>query len=291
MATPDERNVRARENVEQEAVWDSSGEHRDRDVFLDYDTELSLHNEWLRSAMGVGPDDRVFDIGCGTGQSTRDAARAAVSGHAVGVDVSAPMLERARQLSDEEGINNVSYVRADAQIHPFPAQQFDVGISRFGTMFFTDPVAAFTNIGRALRPTARLVLMVWQDRDRNEWASAIRHALTADRDIPAPPAMNPDPFSLGDPATLKDILGAAGFTEMDFTDVNEPVYYGRDSAAALDFVSGFLMTKEMLTGLDAATKKRSVERLRATLVEHERDDGVWFDSRAWIVTVRRGASS
>jgi SAM-dependent methyltransferase len=291
MATTDERNVRARGIVEQAAVSDNSGEHSVRDPLHDYDAELSLHNEWLRSAMRVGPDDRVLDIGCGTGQSTRDAARAAQSGHAVGVDVSAPVLERARQLSDEAGIYNVSYVRADAQIHPFPPQHFDVGISRFGTMFFTDPVAAFTNIGRALRPTARLVLMVWQDRDRNEWASAIREALAAGRAMPAPPERNPDPFSLGDPATLRDILWSAGFTEVEFTDVNEPVYYGQDSAAALDFVSGFLMTKEMLTGLDDATKERYVERLRATLVEHERDDGVWFDSRAWIVAARRGTIS
>jgi len=254
----------------------------------DYDAELSLHNERLRAATGVGPADRVLDIGCGTGQSTRDAARAAVSGHVLGVDLSAPMLERARRQSDEEKIHNVSYVQADAQIHPFTSQRFDVGISRFGTMFFTDPVAAFTNIGRALRPEARLVMMVWQNQDRNEWASAIRHSLASDRRLPAPPARNPDPFSLADPATVRGILGPAGFAEISLTDVNEPVYYGRDSAAALDFVSGFLMTKEMLTTLDAATKKRAVERLRATLVEHETDRGVWFDSRAWIVTARRG---
>jgi len=270
---------------------DSTGEQRVRDSLLDYDAELRLHNEHFREATDVGPADRVLDVGCGTGESTRDAARAAVSGHALGVDVSARMLERARQLSDEEGIHNVSFVQADAQIHPFSSQYFDVGISRFGTMFFTDPVTAFTNIGEALRPSARLVLMVWQDQDRNEWASAIRRAHAADTELPVLSAGSAEPFSLGDPGTVKGILGSAGFVEIGFSDVNEPVYYGRDGAAAYDFVSGFMMTQELLTGLDASTKERAVERLRATLAEHETDRGVWFDSRAWIITARRQAGN
>jgi len=254
---------------------------------VDYDAELRRHNERLRVATNIGPDDRVLDIGCGSGQTTRDAARAASSGHALGVDISAQMLERARQLSDEEGLHNVSYEQADAQVHRFSAEHFDLGISRFGTMFFTDPVAAFTNIRGALRPAGRLVMMVWQDRDRNEWASAIRRALAPEGTSSALPASGQDPFSLGDPATVRDILGSAGYVDIGFLEVNEPVYYGRDSAAAFDFVSGFLMTKELLAALGAAAKKGAVERLRASIAEHETGSGVWFDSRAWIVTARR----
>ncbi|MDT5192413.1 MAG: hypothetical protein QOI28_4664, partial [Mycobacterium sp.] len=145
---------------------------------FDYDAELRLHNELFRDATRVGSGDRVLDIGCGTGQSTREAARAAVAGSALGVDTSAPMLERARQLSDDEGLANITFQQADAQVHPFPPTRFDLCISRFGTMFFADPVAAFTNIGSALRPAARLVLLVWQQRDRNEWATTIRQTLT-----------------------------------------------------------------------------------------------------------------
>ena len=254
---------------------------------LDYDAELRLLNKQLRVATGLRATDRVLDIGCGTGQTTREAARVAESGNALGVDISAGMLDRARQLSDEEGLRNVSYEQADAQVHRFPSEHFDLCISRFGTMFFTDPVAAFTNIGDALRPAARLVLMVWQDQDRNEWAEAIRRTLAADRALPVLSAESWEPFSLGDPGTVKGILGSAGFVEISFSDVNEPVYYGRDSSAAYEFVSGFQMTKELLTELDASKRERAVERLRATLVEHETDRGVWFDSRAWIVTARR----
>jgi len=257
---------------------------------VDYDAELRLHNEHLREATDVGPADRVLDIGCGSGQTTRDAARVATSGHALGVDISPRMLERARRLSDEEGLHNISFEQADAQVHRFPSEHFDLGISRFGTMFFTDPVAAFTNIGRALRPAARLVMMVWQDLDRNESISAILRALATEGTSSALPASGTDPFSFGDPATVRDVLGSAGFVDIGFSEVNEPVYYGPDSAAAFDFVSGFMMTKELLAALDDSTREGAVERLRATLAERETESGVWFDSRAWIVTARRGGA-
>ncbi|MET8168124.1 class I SAM-dependent methyltransferase [Streptomyces sp. NPDC005329] len=252
------------------------------DLF-DYDAELRRHNELFRAAARVGSGDQVLDIGCGTGQSTREAARAAVTGSALGVDLSAPMLERARRLSDDQGLANITYLRADAQVHRFPPTSFDLCISRFGTMFFADPVAAFTNIGRALRPGARLVLLVWQERDRNEWSTAIRQSLTA---APATPR-GPDPFSLADPTVTEGILTAAGFAEVGFTDVHEPVRYGPDSATAFDAVLRLREFKDLLADLDAAAAEQARTRLRTTLDAHHTDGGVYFDSRAWIVTARR----
>jgi SAM-dependent methyltransferase len=266
----------------------TAGDHgtRHSDLF-DYDAELRRHNELFRAAARVGSRDRVLDIGCGTGQTTREAARAAVTGSAVGVDLSAHMLDRARQLSDDQGLSNVSYQQADAQVHRFPPTHFDLCISRFGSMFFADPVAAFTNIRRALRPAARLVLLVWQDRDRNEWAFAIRQTLTAATATPTPPTRGPDPFSLADPTITEGILAAAGFTEVNFTDVHEPVYYGPDSATAFDAVFRLWEFKDLLANLDAATAEQARMRLRATLTAHNTDGGVYFDSRAWIITARR----
>ncbi|MFC5033713.1 class I SAM-dependent methyltransferase [Streptomyces sp. So13.3] len=266
----------------------AAGEHATGATELfDYDAELRLYNERFRAAARVGSHDRVLDIGCGTGQTTREAARAAVAGSALGVDVSAPMLERARQLSDEQALPNVSYQLADAQVHPFPLTHFDLCISRFGTMFFADPVAAFTNIGRALRPAARLVLLVWQDRDRNEWASAIRQSLTAATAAPIPPAPGRDAFSLADPGSTEDILTAAGFTDVTFTDVHEPVYYGPDTVTAFDNVLRLLKFQDLLADLDAATAEQARTRLRATLAAHDTGNGVYFDSRAWIITAHR----
>ena len=150
-------------------------------------------------------------------------------------------------------------------------------------MFFADPVAAFTNIGRALCPSARLVLLVWQERDRNEWATAIRQTLPAASAAPG----GPDPFSLADPTVTEGILAAAGFADVSFTDVHEPVYYGPDSATALDAVLRLLKLDDLLAQLDAATADQARTRLRTTLDAHDTDGGVYFDSRAWIVTARR----
>ena len=132
-----------------------------------YDAELRAHNERLRAAMVVGPADHVLDIGCGTGQTTREAAQIARSGSALGVDISGEMLERARHRSAEAGIANVTFEQGDAQIHPFPLAHFDLVISRFGALFFADPVAAFTQIAGAARPGARLVIVVWQKEELN----------------------------------------------------------------------------------------------------------------------------
>jgi SAM-dependent methyltransferase len=251
-----------------------------------YDAELRRHNEVLRRACNVQLRDHVLDIGCGTGQTTREAARTAQAGSALGVDVSAPAIERARELALEAGLGNVTFEHASAQDHRFPQGSFDLAISRFGTMFFDDPAAAFANIGRALRPAGRLVMMVWQAHDRNEWEVAIRQSLAGPGGSAAAVSAGPDPFSLADPPTVRAILEAAGFAGVVFTDVREPVWYGPDVAAALDWVLGFAFTREMLNRMDPAAAARALGRLRETLAAHLSDDGVWFDSRAWIVTAR-----
>jgi SAM-dependent methyltransferase len=321
----------------------AAGEHRVMHAAL-LDDEIRPHNERFRAAARVGPGDRVLDIGCGTGQSTREAARAAASGSVLGVDLSAPAIKLARELTAGEGLSNVSYLRADAQVHPFPAGHFDVCISRFGTMFFADPVAAFANIGTALRPGGRLVMLVWQARERNEWSTAIRRAI-AGPDVSVPdqaahspgprvhgpgprvhgpgprvhgpgprvhgpgprvhgpdqvphevgpgahgadqPAGRPDPFALGDPESARGVLAASGFTGAGFAAVDEPVYYGPDPDVAYDLVLGLRDPKELLAGLDAAAAGQARQRLRAVLAEHDTGSGVYFGSRAWIITARR----
>jgi SAM-dependent methyltransferase len=275
-------------NAAQAAEWDGpAGAHRTRHAAV-FDGETRPHNERFRAAAGVAPGDRVLDVGCGTGQTTRDAARAAASGSALGVDLSAQMLDHARRLSREEGLANVSFLQADAQVHRFPAASFEAGISRFGTMFFADPVAAFGNIGHALSPGGRLVLMVWQARERNEWSTGIREALAGDNPVPPPPTDGPHPFSLADPAAAASILTAAGFAEISFTDVREPVYYGPDAAVAFDVVRGLRSTRDLLAGLDSGEAERALDRLRATLAAHQGPDGVLFDARTWIITARHG---
>jgi SAM-dependent methyltransferase len=250
-----------------------------------YDAELRAHHEHLRAAYGIRPGDTVLDVGCGTGLTTREAARAAAPGRVVGVDVSERMLERARELTAAERLDNVRYELGDAQVHRFEPAGYDVAISRFGTMFFSDPAAAFANLAGALRPDARLVLLVWQRREDNDWLLEIDAAL-GDARRPPPPGM--DPCSLGDPAATARLLERAGFTDVGFEDVREPVHYGHDVDAAFAVVRGFQDTTAALGRLSDAEATRTVERLRELLAAHHTGDrGVVFDSRSWLITASR----
>jgi SAM-dependent methyltransferase len=254
---------------------------------MDYDAELRLLNKVLRRAYAFRRDDDVLDIGCGTGQTTREAGRMVPSGSAVGIDHSGEMIVRARELTEVEGPPNVTFVHADAQNQGFSSESFDVAISRFGTMFFRDAVAAFANVAHALRPDGRLVMMVWQAHERNEWSVAITDALTGDKESLPPAEEGSDPFSLADPDTVIPTLGAAGFGDVTFTEVREPVYYGPDVATAFKWVRGFACTSDVVRSLDSASAEHRLKRLRETLAAHTGADGIWFDSQVWIVRARR----
>ena len=242
-----------------------------------YDAELKWHNDHLRAAARIEAHHCVLDIGCGAGQTACEAAHIAVKGSVLGVDVSAQMLEIARQRSTEQGLRNVTFEQGDAQRYAFPPASFDLCISRFGAMFFADPTSAFTNIRKSMRLGGRLVWMVWQSQDRNQWATAIRQALASEKTTPAA-AMAA--FSLGEPATTAGLLKAAGFTSIDFAEVQEPVFYGPDVNCAYDALIGL-----QFSGTGAASDGAKL-RLRELLGAHLTAQGVLFNSRAWLVTAQ-----
>ncbi|NHC12457.1 methyltransferase domain-containing protein [Motilibacter sp. E257] len=251
-----------------------------------FDAELQRHNAILREACDIGAHEHVLDVGCGTGLTTREAARAASSGSVLGVDTSEAAIARARSLADSEGIHNVGFVCADAEVHDFAGRRFDVAISRFGTMFFRDPVAAFTNIGRALKHGGRLVMLVWQAAELNEWDVEIRGALARPEAAAPSPPDHLDPFSLGEAAVLTEVLQTAGFTGIGLADVREPVYYGPDVGVALEWARGFASTRAVVQSLDAVAAERAEARLQRVIAAHLSDEGVWFESRAWLVSAR-----
>jgi SAM-dependent methyltransferase len=206
---------------------------------------------------------------------------------ALGVDLSERMIARARERGHAEGLTNVRFEQADAQVYSFEAQAFDLAISRFGVMFFGDPVAAFRNIGRALRPGGRLALLTWQELSKNEWLLALRGALAMGRTLPEPPAGAPGPFGLADADAVRRILAEAGFEAIALEDLNEPVYLGADAADAYTFVGSLGITGGLLEELDKNTRAQALEALRSTLAAHATAEGVWFDSRAWLITAQR----
>jgi SAM-dependent methyltransferase len=275
-------------NVEQAEAWDGpEGEHWAAH-HAQFDTTIGPHHVGLMAAAAIAPGERVLDIGCGNGLSSRDAARAVgPGGRVLGVDLSGPMLARAEQLAKEEGIGNVRFEQGDAQVHRFEPGAYDLAISRFGVMFFLDPVAAFTNIASALRPGGRLAFLVWQSIAANEWVSAMREALAVGRNLPVPPPGAPSPFSLADTDFARRTFTDAGFTDIAFTESAHPFHVGSDSDDAYGFVSGLRVIQMLVEDLDDATKARALDNLRATMTAHQTADGVNFDSAAWIVTARK----
>jgi SAM-dependent methyltransferase len=273
-------------NVEQAEAWDGPEGERWTAYADRYDRATRRHRDHLVSAGVVRSGDTVLDIGCGTGGLTRDVVRTAHAGAALGVDLSARMLDRAREITAAEGLRNVSYEQADAQTHRFQEAGVDVAVSSFGASFFGDSVAAFTNIARAVRPGGRLALLSWRELDRNEWVTALRAALAAGRSLPEPPSGIPGPFGLADPDGIHRVLDEAGFTAIDVAPVEEVVDYGPDPAGAYEFICGMGIVIGLTRDLDTDDRSSALDRLHATVVAHETAEGVLFGSSAWLVTAR-----
>jgi SAM-dependent methyltransferase len=259
------------------AYWAAHADAFDRSA-------LPFHRRLLAAA-AITEHDRVLDVGCGTGQTTVLAARAARDVHVLGVDLSSPMLAQARRRAAADGVDSVSFLQADAQIHPFDAESFDVVISNTGATFFGELVAGFSNLARALGPDGRLVLLTWQSRPDNEWIRELTGALAAGRELPGPPPGTPSPFALADPPTVHAVLGAAGFADVDLEAGHDPMWLGHDADDAQRFVLGLLGW--MLRDLDDAGTTRAVDALRTSTAAHETADGVMYDSAFWIVRARR----
>jgi SAM-dependent methyltransferase len=253
-----------------------------------YDRSVQVHHHRLLAAAGIGTTDRLLDVGCGTGQLSRDAARAASGGSTLGVDLSSAMLDVARARAAREHLTNITFEQRDAQIYPFPAATFDRVLSRTGAMFFGDPNAAFSNLGRALAPGGRMALLAWQPLSQNEWMRELMTALAAGRSLPSPPPNAPGPFSLSDPDRVRTLLGGAGFTDIELAETRGDMWFGADADEAHRFVLGQLGW--MLQDLDAAGRQRGLDGLRASVSSHEGDQGVLYDSAAWIITATRTTS-
>jgi SAM-dependent methyltransferase len=272
-------------NEQQARAWDGDeGEIWAGDPEF-FESSVRQHQAKLMEAAALTTEARVLDIGCGTADSTRDAAQAAQRGAAMGIDLSARMLERARACAAAQDLTNVTFVQGDAQIYPFKPGSFDVAISRTGTMFFADPAAAFTNIARALQANGRLALVSWQGPERNEWFRSFVDALTLGRGLAPPPPNAPSPFAHADPSRTEQILTDAGFADIRIDSLELPMYFGATADQGYEVLSQLLawMTGKLTPG----ERAKAHQRLRDTLVAHETPDGVAYESRAWLITAER----
>ncbi|MFB6615093.1 class I SAM-dependent methyltransferase [Streptomyces sp. NPDC085524] len=248
-------------------------------------------NQPLLDAAAIAETDSVLDVGCGAGRTTRLAARRAGLGRALGLDLSHPMLGRARESALREGVANVAFVQGDAQVHPLPDEGFDAVISRYGMTFFTDPVAAFANLHRALRPGGRLAFVCAAEAEANEWLAALA-SLEGILPLggfgkPGGPGM----FSLTDPGRIRELLGAGGFADAGVQRVEVPGRWGVDAADAAAFLLDSGPGRHLLDQVTPPRQAEARAALTAALRRHEADGGVWLRSSAWLVTAVRGEAA
>jgi ubiquinone/menaquinone biosynthesis C-methylase UbiE len=271
-------------NAEQASDWDGADGEYWATYHHEYERLLGVFDSILVEAAGVSATDRCLDIGCGTGATTRTLAARAVEGSVLGLDLSRPMLTIAREAAVRAGIGNVEFIQGDAQVHAFDPATFDVAVSRMGSMFFGDPAAAFANIGRALRPSGRLALTVWQAEAANDWLTALDQALgehPAGEAGDEPTAYAPSPFSLADPALSRSLLEGAGFVDVAVDPLDVPLPFG-----SVDDAQAFLETW-IDDDLDDDQRARTTASLHRLLLDNATDDGVLLRSATWLITARR----
>ena len=234
-----------------------------------------------------GKGERVLDVGCGCGQTSLQLAeRVGSEGSVFGVDVSSPMLERARARA--AGRPNLRFTNADAQTHAF-RERFDLAFSRFGVMFFADPVAAFANLHRALRPGGRLAFVCWQALDRNPWLLVPLRAVVGIVDLPPPPPPGaPGPFSFADPERVPGILEAGGFeaVALERLEGQLAIGAGGDLARAVQFTLQMGPVSAALREAGAELRLRAADAIRAALAPLASEAGVRAGYAAWIATAR-----
>jgi SAM-dependent methyltransferase len=278
-------------NTQQAEAWNGYEGQYWADHSEHWDAVAGGLNAPLFAAASIEPADRVLDIACGNGQTTRLAAGQAAPGYALGVDLSGPMVARARAVAAAEGVANVRFEHGDAQVYPFPRGEFDVAISRGGMTFFIDPVAAFANIATALRPGGRLAFVCLREMTQQEWFTVLRSAVLGR----APEPNTADPyapgmFSLTDPDRIREVLTRAGFADVAVAAVEVPMVFGPDASRAAEMHLGTGPVRYHLRDSDWATENRALRALTDALRRFEGPDGVRLRGAYWVVTAVRPRS-
>lgn len=252
---------------------------------------LTEHSDAIFPRLEVNPGERAMDAGAGFGDTALMLARrVGPSGRVTAIDCCDGFLEHGRRDARAEGVDNVDFVVGDIQFHRF-APEYDLVFSRFGTMFFDNPVAALRNMRSALKPGGRFTMIVWRAIDDNPWLGAAKQVVSSHLPRPGEDAATcgPGPFSMSDPDLVTRQMNAAGFADIAFERVDAPVRMGSSIDDAIGFQLALGPAGEIYREAGPLAEERHaaiVADLTTLLTPHAGSDGVYMGSSSWVVSAR-----
>lgn len=256
------------------------------------DRILAPYGDAALAAAAAKPGEAVLDIGCGAGVTTLAlAASVQPGGRIAGVDISEPLIVRARERAAAAALP-IDFRLEDAGRAALPAAAFDLLFSRFGVMFFDAPTEAFRHMRATLKPGGRLAFVCWRSAAENDWAKLPIAALRGIVPIPESNPEAPGPYAFGNRAGLQGILEDAGFIDIEIQPFDAPLIYGigadREAALddALDYMTQIGPVPRLLADKPADMREKAMAAVRAALESRLGDDGVVIDGAAWVVTGR-----
>ncbi len=274
------------DNAAQAEYWTSVAGQRWTDHQEHQDQVLRPVSDRLIATAAPKPGDRVIDVGCGCGATTIDfAARVSPGGDVLGLDLSEPMLARARQRAPQN--LPVRFELADATIHDVTSNAADLVVSRFGVMFFADPARSFANLRTGLKPGGRLVFACWREAKQNAWMILpLREAAKHAPPLPETNPEDPGPFAFASEARVRRILSDAGFADivLEPHDLELDLAGGKGLDTAVKAAMTIGPTSRILEGQSEAVRAAATADIRKALAAHARGDGVPLGAAIWMVT-------
>ena len=286
----------AQHNADQVADWNGQSGERWVAHQARLDARLAVFGQAAIEAAAPAAGERVLDVGCGAGASSLAlAARVGAGGQVLGVDISEPLIARARALAPQD--TPALFRVADASSAELPEGAFDILFSRFGVMFFDDPIGAFAHMRRALKPGARIAFVCWRGAAENDWVRLPMGAIKGIVPPTAPPDPEaPGPFSFGDRGRVGRILTAAGFTDIAIAPFDASIPFGeggtRDAAIddAVQMAVEVGPLSRVLADQPDDIRARASAAVRAAFAGRPGERSVMIGGAAWIVMARNPAS-
>lgn len=278
-------------NAEMAAYW--NGEGGDKWVSFGDRLEAGLKPFGARAieAAAVQAEENILEIGCGCGPNTIELASRLSSGGITAVDISVKVLAAAEKGVAAKGLSNVEFSCADAQTCDFGLERYNLAFSRFGVMFFDDPVAAFKNISKTLIPGGRVAFACWAALNNNPWIAEPLQVVARHIALPPPPELGtPGPFSLSDESRIQNILTEAGLSNIAIETFRAPMVLGADVAEAVNFLLQMSPTGAAINRAepDAETRAAIAADLGELLKSYTTQEGVLMGAEAFIVRADKG---